>query len=73
MAAWGPNSEPKTDGGKLFAGLYALYSGLLLIGVTGLILAPLFHRMMHYFHLPDDEDTAGGASKRVKTPSRPKA
>jgi len=44
----------------------------LLIGVTGLILAPLFHRMMHYFHLPDDEDTTRGASKRVKTPSRPK-
>jgi hypothetical protein len=73
LGGMGPYSEPKTDGGKLFAGLYALYSGLLLIGVSGLILAPLFHRVMHYFHLPDEEDTTGGASKRVKTSSRRKA
>src|SRR5262249_45090216 len=37
---------------------YALYSGLLLIGVTGLILAPLFHRVMHHFHLPTNRQVA---------------
>jgi hypothetical protein len=73
LGGMGPYSEPKTDGGKLFAGLYALYSGLLLIGVSGLILAPLFHRVLHYFHLPDDENTTGDASKHVKTSSRRKA
>ena len=55
IGGMGPYSEPKSDGGKLFAGFYALYSGLLLIGVAGLILAPLFHRLMHHFHLPDEE------------------
>jgi hypothetical protein len=68
--AVGMAGEPKSAGGKLFAGLYALYSGLLLIGVTGLILAPLFHRVMHHFHLPDDDKSSGGAPKRSKNPQR---
>ncbi len=67
VGGMGPYSEPKTDGGKLFAGLFALYSGLLLIGVTVFILTPLFHRVMHAFHLPDQDDTAGAAAK---APSR---
>jgi sterol desaturase/sphingolipid hydroxylase (fatty acid hydroxylase superfamily) len=70
LGGMGPYSEPKTSGGKLFAGLYALYSGLLLIGVTGLILAPLFHRVMHHFHLPDEENSKRNASKRANTSSR---
>ena len=70
LGGMGPYSEPKSAGGKLFAGLYALYSGLLLIGVTGLILAPLFHRVMHHFHLPDDDKASGGAPKRSKNPRR---
>jgi hypothetical protein len=66
IGGMGPYSEPKSDGGKLFAGFYALYSGLLLIG----ILAPLFHRLMHHFHLPDEEKPRGGTSKpRRKTKS----
>lgn len=40
-----------TSGGKVFAGTYALYAGLVVIVVTGLLLAPLLHRMMHRFHL----------------------
>jgi hypothetical protein len=63
LGGMGPYSAPKSDGGKLFAGFYALYSGLLLIGVTGLILAPLFHRLMHHLNLPDEEKPRGGASK----------
>jgi hypothetical protein len=55
LGGMGPYVEPKNDGGKLFEGFYALYSGLLLIGVTGLILAPIFHRVMHLCHLPDDD------------------
>jgi hypothetical protein len=73
LGGMGPYSEPKSDGGKLFAGFYALYSGLLLIGVTGLILAPVFHRVLHHFHLPDEEKPRVGASKRVKNQSRRKA
>jgi hypothetical protein len=64
VGGMGPYSEPKTSGGKLFAGLFALYSGLLLIGVTVFILTPLFHRVMHAFHLPDGADESGTARKR---------
>jgi hypothetical protein len=70
LGGMGPYSKPKSAGGKLFAGAYALYSGLLLIGVTGLILAPLFHRVMHQFHLPDDDRSSGGTLKRSKKPQR---
>jgi hypothetical protein len=40
----------KTDGGKIFAGCYALYSGLWLVVSMGLILSPVFHRILHHFH-----------------------
>jgi hypothetical protein len=45
-----------SDGGKLFAGLYALYSGLVVIFVAGIILAPVAHRILHRFHLESAAD-----------------
>lgn len=50
LSGMGPLSTLKTSGGKLFAGFYALYSGLVLITATGIILAPLAHRLLHRFH-----------------------
>ena len=49
----GPVSPLHSDGGKLFAGLYALYSGLALILVAGLMFAPVAHRFLHRFHLDE--------------------
>ena len=43
----------KTDGGKIFAGIYALYSGLVIMVTTGIILAPVIHRVLHSFHVKD--------------------
>ena len=63
LGGMGPYEEPKNDGSKLFEGLYALYSGLLLIGVTGLILTPIILRVMHHFHVPDG-DASSGWSRR---------
>ena len=40
----------KTDAGKVFASIYALYSGFFLIICGGLFLAPIFHRILHKFH-----------------------
>ena len=40
----------KTEGGKIFAGFYALYSGLWVVASIGLILSPVFHRILHHFH-----------------------
>jgi len=51
LSGMGPLEPVKTWNGKLFAGLYALYSGLILIFVAGLILAPVVHRILHRFHM----------------------
>lgn len=55
LGGMGPVDAPQTDGGKLFAGLYALYAGLVFLVVAGLILAPLVHRIMHKFHWAQDQ------------------
>lgn len=54
MGGEGPILSPETDGGKLFAGFYALYSGLVFIVVTGIVLAPLIHRLLHRFHWDEE-------------------
>jgi hypothetical protein len=51
LGGMGPVNTPVTFGGKLFAGLYALYCGLAVILVAGLILAPVAHRILHKFHM----------------------
>jgi hypothetical protein len=51
LSGMGPLSPLATWGGKLFAGLYALFSGLILIAATALILAPVVHRLLHRFHM----------------------
>ena len=53
LSGMGPLNPLHTDGGKIFAGLYAIFSGLLIFGVAGLILAPVFHRLLHRFHVED--------------------
>jgi hypothetical protein len=40
-----------TDTGKIFAGVYALYCGFILIVSVAVFLAPIFHRFLHRFHL----------------------
>ena len=56
MGGMGPVDAFTTNAGKLFAGFYALYSGLGLLVTIGFIAAPLLHRFFHYFHL-DIEDS----------------
>lgn len=50
LGGMGPVNAPATSGGKLFAGLYALYAGLVFLIVAGLLLAPVVHRILHRFH-----------------------
>jgi hypothetical protein len=50
LSGMGPLSPLQTSAGKLFAGLYALYSGLVVIVALGIILAPVLHRLLHHFH-----------------------
>ncbi len=51
LGGMGPVHIPVTFGGKLFAGVYALYCGLAVILVAGVILAPVAHRFLHRFHM----------------------
>lgn len=55
LGGMGPVNAPVTVGGKLFAGLYALYCGLAVIFVAGVILAPIAHRVLHRFHVEGRE------------------
>jgi hypothetical protein len=50
LGGMGPVEQPQTPGGKLFAGLYALYAGLVFLVATGIVLAPVVHRILHTFH-----------------------
>lgn len=50
LGGMGPVDPPHSDGGKLFAGVYALYAGLVFIIVASVVLAPVVHRLLHKFH-----------------------
>jgi hypothetical protein len=53
LGGMGPVDAVKTNAGKIFASFYALYSGLALISVAGLLIAPVLHRWLHKFHIDD--------------------
>ena len=55
LGGMGPVDMPQTDGGKLFAAVYALYAGLMVLAVFGIIMAPVIHRFLHHFHWADDD------------------
>lgn len=51
LGGMGPVNPLKTTGAKLFASAYALFSGLVFIGIMGIVLTPVVHRVMHKFHV----------------------
>jgi hypothetical protein len=55
LGGMGPVDTIKSNAGKVFASVYALYSGLALIAIVGLMLAPVLHRVLHIFHIDDGE------------------
>lgn len=57
LGGMGPVGELHHAAGKIFAGLYAMFSGLVLLVSVGVMLAPLFHRFLHRFHLDLDSNT----------------
>jgi hypothetical protein len=54
LGGMGPVSELNTEAGKWFAGCYALYSGLFVVVVAAIVLAPVVHRLLHKFHYDAD-------------------
>jgi hypothetical protein len=59
LGGMGPVDMPRTAGGTLFAGLFALCSGLLLLSGAGLVLAPVMQRILHRFHWDEDRQAVG--------------
>lgn len=55
LSGMGPMGQLATNAGKIFAGLYALFSGLTFILVIGVVFAPLAHRLIHRFHMSDEK------------------
>jgi hypothetical protein len=56
LSGMGPIHNPDSTGGKLFAGIYALYSGFAVLVIAAVIFAPAVHRILHRFHLKTEED-----------------
>jgi len=57
LGGMGPVSELHTVSGKLFAGCYALFSGLLFLVIAALMFGPLIHRLLHRFHFEDNSES----------------
>ncbi|MGL4575257.1 MAG: hypothetical protein ACRCV9_10755 [Burkholderiaceae bacterium] len=53
LGGMGPVDVPKTLAGKLFAGGYALYAGLVFIVTAALVFTPVMHRVLHRLHVDD--------------------
>ena len=61
LTGMGPVDKMETDGGKIFAAFYALYSGIVFLTMVVVIITPVYHRFLHRFHLEGEqyEDRAG--------------
>ncbi len=56
LTGMGPVDHLETSGGKLFAALYALFSGVAFLTFIGVLFAPVYHRFLHRFHIDMEED-----------------
>jgi hypothetical protein len=56
LSGMGPLGELKTSAGKIFAGCYALFSGVAFLTSVALLFAPVFHRFLHKFHLQTEKE-----------------
>jgi hypothetical protein len=55
LGGMGPVNDPMSVGGKMLAGAYALYAGLLFLVIAGIMLGPVIHRVLHRFHWDESE------------------
>ena len=66
LSGMGPLHQPQTTAGKLFAGIYALYSGFAVLVIAAVTFAPAIHRVLHRFHIADDQDEAREEAKEAR-------
>lgn len=51
LSGMGPVADLTENSAKIFAGCYAIFSGLIIVVATGFVLAPILHRVLHAFHV----------------------
>jgi hypothetical protein len=51
LSGMGPLDPIKTTAGRIFAGIYAILSGVAFLTTVGILLAPVVHRALHRFHV----------------------
>lgn len=56
LSGMGPLFNPVTNAGKVFAGTYALYSGIAVLAIAGVVFAPVVHRFLHALHADQTDD-----------------
>lgn len=61
LTGMGPVTVMRSDVGKVFETIYALFSGVVFLSAAALLLAPVTHRLLHRFHIEADEEASGGA------------
>jgi hypothetical protein len=69
LTGMGPVDPMKTNAAKIFASAYALFSGVVFLTSMGIVLAPVFHRVVHKFHLADDDGGEKDDGKSVRSSS----
>lgn len=50
LGGMGPVAQLETNGAKIFASLYALFCGLVFVGIASLLVLPFAHRLLHSLH-----------------------
>ncbi len=70
LTGMGPVDVLRSDAAKIFASCYALFSGVVFISLMGLLLSPIAHRVLHKFHVADEDlnDDKSGKKTVVRKP-----
>jgi hypothetical protein len=63
LGGMGPVGELHTTSAKIFAGVYALYAGIVFLVLAAMLLGPVFHRVLHHFHWEADQEAQRSKSK----------
>lgn len=70
LTGMGPVATMATTASKLFASAYALFSGVVFLSAMGLVLSPVFHRILHRFHLENSQEGSGNRRSSKRSDSK---
>ena len=55
LTGMGPVNVLTSDAAKIFASAYALFSGVAFLTASAILLSPVFHRVLHMFHIEEKD------------------